>query len=208
MIAPKPVPAKPVEPAEPAEEEEDEEEEGEQSSLYLGVTGSTGREANIVDRSWGPIATLELVSTDEDAPTRLRYGLEASYNDASTRFVGPDGDQQGRVRTLDLRYARISILKLFGLDLQEKLGLVPFVAGGLQHVNSSLNQTVEDDNTGARSNQRTDESFWSPSWGVGAEIRLTSRLNFVLDYNRNTESGEKATNRLSLAMKVRVFGAE
>lgn len=189
-------------------QEEEEEEGGEESSLYIGVSGSQGREANVVDRTWGPTVTLDLVSTDEDLPTRIRYGLEASYSDSTTRFIGPDGDQHSRVRTLDLRYARFELLKLFGYDFKGRLGFTPFVAGGLQHVDSTTDQTIEDDVTGARRNQRTDESFWSPTWGVGAEIRLNSRLNFVLDYNRNTSGGERATNRFSLELKARVFGAE
>jgi hypothetical protein len=190
------------------QEEEDDEEGGEESSLFIGVSGSQGREANVADRSWGPTVTLDLVSTDEDLPTRIRYGLEGSYNDATTRVLGPDADQKTRVRTLDLRYAKFSFLKLFGWDIKEKLGFTPYVAGGIQHVSSTSDQTVEDDATGARVNQRTDQDYWSPSWGVGAEIRLNSRLNFVLDFNRNTESGERASNRFTLELKARVFGAE
>lgn len=187
---------------------DEQEESGGESSFFLGVTGSQGREANVIDRSWGPTVSLDLVSTDEDLPTRVRYGLEGSYTDSTTRFIGPDGDQHARVRTLDFRYARFALLKLFGFDLENRLGFVPYAAGGVQHVDSTTDQTVEDAATGARANQRIDESFWSPTWGIGAEIKLNPRMNLVLDYNRNTKGGDKATSRFSLEMKIRVFGAE
>ena len=192
---------------EPAQDEEEEEEPGEESSLFLGVSGSLGRESNVKDYDWGPTLSLDLVSSDEEASTRLRYGLEASYNDASTRVTGSEGPQATRVKTFNFRYARVSLLELAGFDLQERLGLVPFVAGGVQHVDSRTTETVENDD-GVRSDSTTRDSYWSPSWGVGAEIRLNSRLNMVLDYSFNAQHYVRRVERLSLEMKVRVFGAE
>ena len=201
--APKPAPVVEEEPA----GDEEEEEAGEESSLFLGVSGSLGREANVDDHDWGPTVSLDLVTTDEDSPTRLRYGLEASYNDASTRFRGSEGPQATRVKAFNFRYARVSLLKLAGFDLRERLGLVPFVAGGVQHVNSLYRETVENDD-GVRSDVTTTDNYWSPSWGVGAEIRLNSRLNLILDYSFNGQRYVRRVERLSLEMKVRVFGAE
>ncbi len=216
----KPAPAKPatkppVKPApepdetetETEEEDEEEEEAEEESRLYLGISGSRGREANVDDFNWGPTLSLELVSSDEDARTRLRYGVEASYNDASTRFAGSEGPQTTRVKTFDFRYAKVSLLKLWGFDLRERVGLVPYIAGGVQHIHTRTQETVEDDNE-RRTQSVTLDNYWSPSWGVGTEIRLNSRLNMVLDYSFNAQHYERRVNRLSLEMKVRVFGAE
>lgn len=201
--APQPAPVVEEEP----EGEEEEEDAGEESSLFLGVSGSLGREANVDDHDWGPTVNLDLVTTDEDSPTRLRYGLEASYNDASTRVRGSEGPQTTRVKTFNFRYARVSLLKLAGFDLRERIGLVPFIAGGVQHVDSRTTETVENDD-GVRSDSTTRDSYWSPSWGVGAEVRLNSRLNLVLDYATNAQHYVRRVERLSLEMKLRVFGAE
>lgn len=189
-----------------AAEEEDEASYG--PSLELGVAGSTGREANVEDHDWGPKLSLDIACTPMHLPFAVGYGLEASYNDAETRLVTAENSSRTRTRFVDLRYAKFSILKLFGFEVPEKLGFTPYVATGAQYADQRSEETVRGGDGDPDETTVTRDHYWSTTWGFGAEIPIGSRATLVLDMDQNTRGGLRYNRRLSLELKFRVLGEE
>lgn len=219
--APAPAPAPKTAETEAAEEEAggdeadedaaagDEEDDGEGArSMQIGVRGSRGREANTRDYDWGPTVSLEIMQSRKEKSNRFKYELEASYNDAATSSRSGDTSQSTRVRTAEFRYAKLSLLELHGYDLRKRLGIVPYVAGGVQHVDSIEDSTSRDEETGEIVSERARARYWSPSFGIGAEVALNKRLKLSFDYDRNVASGDRLVERLTLELKFAVFGGD
>lgn len=193
-------------------EEEEGEEDGSSSliqSLDIGLQGSMGREANWRDHDWGPTLSLGLLTSEESSHNRFSYELEYGYNDASSKLIGEDSTQKTRVRSHELKYGKISFLKLGGYDLQKRLRLTPYVAGGVQYVDSK-----EETYTPADEEEEVEEStelhrsyYWSPTWSAGVEFYLNRRTTFSMSYEQNMKGGDRRMARLSLGLNVSLFGA-
>jgi opacity protein-like surface antigen len=190
----------------PAAAEESDGEGG--HTLEIGLRGSKGREANVHDFDWGPTVSYELMTSHKEHSSRFKYNLELSYNDASTRFSGGGSNQDTRVRAAEFRYAKISLLELLGFDLKKKIGIVPYVAGGIQRVDSREDTSTYDPATGEFVAETIRDQYWSPTFGIGAEVALNRRLTLALDYDQNVEGGSRKVSRLNLELKFSVFGAD
>jgi opacity protein-like surface antigen len=191
------------------EDEDEEEDDGAGArAMSIGLRGSKGREANTRDFDWGPTLSLEIMQSRKERSSRFKYELELSYNDAMTASRSGDTSQSTRVRTAEFRYAKISMLELFGFDLRNRTGIVPYAAGGIQHVDSREDSTAFDEDLGEFASTTSRNRYWSPSFGVGAEVSLNTKVTLALDYNQNIASGDRRVERLSLELKVAVFGAD
>ncbi|MFA6028668.1 MAG: autotransporter outer membrane beta-barrel domain-containing protein [Elusimicrobiota bacterium] len=175
-------------------------------TLEVGLRGSVGREANSRDYDWGPTLSLGLFSSGPDARNRFCYELEYSYNDAFSELRGDAYTQQTRVKTSELKYAKVSLLKLAGRDLRERFHFTPYLTGGVQYVDSREETREEDEDGELALTERRRESYWAPTLGAGVEFALGSRTTLALDYDRNFESGNRRMHRLNLELKVRLFG--
>ena len=178
------------------------------NKLELGLRGSKGREANARDFDWGPTVTYELMASRKERSSRFKYEMELSYNDAMTAARSGNTSQSTRVRTAEFRYAKISMLELLGFDLRKRVGVVPYLASGVQYVDSREDSTAFDEVTGAVASDSTRARFWSPSFGCGAEVALNKKMTLALDYNRNVANGDRRVKRLTLELKFAVFGGE
>ena len=187
--------------------EEEAEEEGGQT-LEIGLRGSKGREANTSDFDWGPTISYEILTSPEKHLNRVKYDLEISYNDAMTDFQSALASEATRVRTAEFRYAKLHLLKLLGFDFKKRISIVPYVAGGIQYANSRQDTRTFDEGTGEFVSERQRERYWSPTLGAGAEIALNKRMALALDYDQNTEGGDRRVTRLTLELKLAVFGAD
>lgn len=188
---------------EPAAAEE--EEEG-GHTLELGLKGSRGREANTNDFDWGPTVSYAWLTSASWKDDRLRYELEATYNDAMTDFQTRTSSQANRVRALEFRYAKLHLLKFRGFDLRKRLGFTPFVTGGIQYVDSRQDSREYDEDLGEYVSSSIRERFWTPTFGFGAEVPLNKRMVLSLDYGQNCEAGDRKVARASLELKVAVLG--
>lgn len=186
--------------------EADEEEAGQ--TLEIGLRGSKGREANTSDFDWGPTLSYGILTSPEKHRNRFKYELEISYNDAMTDYQSALASEATRVRTAEFRYAKIHLLQLFGFDFKKKISIVPYVAGGVQYANSRQDTRTFDEGTGEFVSESVRSRFWSPTFGAGAEIALNKRMSLALDYDQNTEGGDRRVTRLTLELKVAVFGAD
>lgn len=166
--------------------------------MALGLKVDSGRETGERSFSWGPTIEADLVTTSTRAATRLKYGVQLGYSDERTKITTGEQTQHWRVHTTDLRLLKLTALRVGGYDLAEKLRLTPYVAGGVQYVDSR--QDADD--------ERVNQFYWSPILGVGAELALTKRTSLSLDWEQNTEGGERRIERFSLELKVAVLGAD
>lgn len=202
--------------AEDGAEEAQEEEEGEEkpasplNSFSIGLRGSAGREANGRDHDWGPTLGLDLLSSPESARHRFGYELEFSYNDAHWKLIGADSTQKTRVQSMELKYAKLSLLKLAGVDLDKRFRLVPYVSGGVQYVDSR-EETItpaDPEEDEPESTESSRDRYWAPTFGAGVRFSLTRRTSLALDYVQNTMSGNRRIARLSFELSVSLFGEE
>ncbi|MDD5302113.1 MAG: outer membrane beta-barrel protein [Elusimicrobia bacterium] len=191
--------------AKPAAAEEEEDEEGGQT-LEIGLRGSKGREANTKDFDWGPTVSYGILTSPEKRLNRFKYELELSYNDAMTDFQSALSSQATRVRTAEFRYAKLHLLKLLGFDFKKRISIVPYVAGGIQYADSRQDSRAFDEATGEFVSEGQRDRYWSPTVGAGAEVALNKKMTLALDYDQNTEGGDRRVTRLTLELKVAVFG--
>jgi opacity protein-like surface antigen len=170
--------------------------ETESNSVKLGLKGSSSQETSEHSFEWGPTITAELFSSTKTARSRFKYETEFSYDDALSR-ISSDGEAQStRVRASELRFAKVSLLQVSGYDLKERLRLVPYVAGGVQYV----------DSRSTSGSDVTKDNYWAATWGVGVEFSLNKRTTLGLDYDANTLGGDRRISHLSLELKVAVLG--
>ncbi len=189
-----------------AKEEDSEETPG--HTLEVGLKGSKGREAGTSDFDWGPTISYGLLTSPEHHAIRIKYELEASYNDAITDTQNTLASQSTRVRSFEFRYAKVHLLELFGFDFKKRILIVPYASGGIQHVDSRQDSRNFDEATDAFFSESKRERYWSPTFGFGAEIALNKKVSLALDYDQNAESGERRVSRLSFELKYAVFGAD
>jgi opacity protein-like surface antigen len=194
--------------AKPAAEEEEEDDGKGEHKLELGLRGSRGREANARDYEWGPTLSYEIMASRKERSSRFKYELEFNYNDAASSSRSGDTSQSTRVRTAEFRYAKVSMLELAGFDLKKKLGVVPFVTGGIQYADSREDSTSPDEGTGGIVSTTARDRFWSPTFGLGAEVSVNKKVTLALDYNQNVANGDRRVSRLSLELKFAVFGGD
>jgi opacity protein-like surface antigen len=198
-------------PAEEPDEMEaaaDEDDAKGEHKLEIGLRGSRGREANTRDYEWGPTLSYEIMASRKEKSSRFKYELEASYNDAASASRSGDTSQSTRVRTAEFRYAKVSMLELAGFDLKKRLGVVPYVAGGVQHVDSREDSTSFDADLGQLASTTSRDRYWSPTFGFGAEVSLNKKVTLALDYNQNVANGDRRVARLSFELKFAVFGGD
>ena len=176
--------------------EESSEEAPATNALAIGFKGYWDAEANSRSFDWGPTVNLDLFSSPKWAENRFKYGFELSYDDAFYRLASDGSNDQSRVRTYEIKYAKLSLLRALGFDIRTRLGVVPYVTGGIQYVDS------REDSGG----ERTNRFFWAPTWGFGFEFDVTKRLTLGFDFNRNTEGGDRRVSRMSIEAKLYVFG--
>jgi opacity protein-like surface antigen len=205
QTAPKPLSTK-MNAADVETEEADEEEGGQ--TLEIGLRGSKGREANTRDFDWGPTVSYGILTSPEKRRSRIKYELEISYNDAMTDFQSPLSSQATRVRTAEFRYAKLHLLRLLGFDFKKRIAIVPYVAGGIQYADSRQDSRTFDEDTGAHVSESVRSRYWSPTIGAGAEIALNKKMSLALDYDQNTEGGDRRVTRLTLELKYAVFGGD
>jgi opacity protein-like surface antigen len=189
------------------ESETDDEEEGGQT-LEIGLRGSKGREANTSDFDWGPTVSYGIMTSREGRRSRFKYELELSYNDAMTDFQSALSSQATRVRTAEFRYAKIHLLKLLGFDFKKRISIVPYVAGGIQYADTRQDSRTFDEDTEEFVSESARSRYWSPTIGAGAEIALNKKISLALDYDQNTEGGDRRVTRLTLELKFALFGAD
>jgi opacity protein-like surface antigen len=193
---------------EDGKEPPDEDEAKGEHKLELGLRGSRGREANTRDYEWGPTLSYEIMQSRKEKSSRFKYELEASYNDAASASRSGDTSQSTRVRTAEFRYAKVSMLELAGFDLKKKLGVVPYVAGGVQHVDSREDSSSPDEEAGGLVSTTSRDRYWSPTFGCGVEVSVNKKVTLALDYNQNVANGDRRVSRLSFELKFAVFGAD
>lgn len=189
-----------------AAEEEEKEKSSPIESLAVGLSANLAREANWNSYDWGPTLSLGLLTSREAAPNRLKYELELSYNDGFSRLSGEGYTSETRVRTAEFKYAKLSFLKVAGSDLRERLRLTPYLAGGVQYVDSREETRELDDDGVYETTDLRRESYWAPTAGAGVEFALTPKTSLALDYDQNFEGGNRRIRRLSLELKVSLFG--
>lgn len=175
-------------------------------SLEVGLRGSVGREANWNDYDWGPTLSLGLVSSRKEAPSRFSYELELSYNDSFSKLSGEAYTSETRVRAAEFKYAKLSFLKLAGLDLRERLRFTPYLSGGVQYVDSREETREPDDEGVYETTELRRDFYWAPTAGAGIEFALAPRTTLALDYDQNFEGGNRRFRRFSFELKVRLFG--
>ncbi|MBI3550327.1 MAG: hypothetical protein HY078_14905 [Elusimicrobia bacterium] len=185
--------------AAPLPDEEDDDGLDQRGLLSLGLRGSFGREAQQRSVEWGPTLSLEIGSSEATARNRFKYELEYSYNDALTKLVEDEAAQTLRVRTHELRYAKVSLLRVAGFDVGKRFGMVPYLAGGVQYVDSRGDLGEEG---------RTVDFYWAPTMGAGLEMLISRRTTLALDYEQNFEGERRRISRFSFELKLRVFGEE
>lgn len=165
-------------------------------TVDLGLKGELSGEANTRSYDWGPTVSVGLLSSDKSSRDRFKYEMEYSYDDSLSKVVGADASQQSRVRTSEFKYAKISVLQLFGWDLEEHLRFVPYASGGVQYVDSRA------DTDGERQN----DFYWAPTWGVGVEFTLTPKTSLAVDFDANTLGDGRRISHLTLELKFSVLG--
>jgi opacity protein-like surface antigen len=191
-----------------AQQDEAEDDSAGEHKLEVGLRGSRGREANTRDYEWGPTLSYEIMASRKEKSSRFKYELEASYNDAASASRSGDTSQSTRVRTAEFRYAKISMLELAGFDLKKRLGVVPYLAGGVQHVDSREVSTSFDEDLGQIVSTTARDRYWSPTFGCGLEVSVNKKVTLSLDYNQNVANGDRRVSRLSFELKFAVFGGD
>jgi opacity protein-like surface antigen len=166
------------------------------NKVSLGVKGSESQDTSERTLEWGPTITGEIYTSTKTARTRFKYEMEFSYDNSLSR-LSSDGERQStRVSASELRVGKVSLLQVARYDLKERLRFVPYVAGGLQYVDSrsTSGSDVEHD------------AYWAATWGAGIEFSLGKRTALALDYDANTLGGDRRVAHLSLELKVAVLG--
>ncbi len=199
-------PAARAQDAQNASEAAAEEEQEPPRTLELGLKGSKGREANTSDFNWGPTASLGILTSPENHLTRVKYEFELNYDDATSDFQSTLASQSTRVRTLEFRYAKVHLLELFGFDFKKRILLVPYVSGGVQHVDSREDTRNFDEETGLFFSESKRQRYWAATFGFGAAISLNKKVSLALDYDQNAERGDRKVTRLSFELKYAVWG--
>lgn len=136
----------------------------------------------------------------------MGYGLEASYNDAETKLRTAESSSRTRTRFVDLRYAKVSFLKLFGFEIPT-LGFTPYVAAGAQYADQR-SEDIQKDPPDPDEVTGTRDYYWSTTWGFGAEVPIGTRATLVVDVDQNTRGGLRYNRRLSVELKFRVLGEQ
>ncbi len=166
-------------------------------AVKVGLKANTSREANARGYEWGPTLGVGVVASDASGSDKLRYELEYAYGDESSKLTSPGVSEESRVRTSEVKFAKLSLLKVHGYDLKERLRFVPYAAAGMQYADSRSTDNEE----------TTTDHFWSPTWGAGIEFALGRKTTLSLDYEQNTEGGGRHISRLSLELKFDVVGS-
>ncbi|MFI5346571.1 MAG: outer membrane protein [Elusimicrobiota bacterium] len=165
-------------------------------SVEVGLKGNTGQDAGERSFDWGPTLSVGILTSDKGDRDRFKYEMEYSYDDAYSKLSAAGTEQQSRVRTHELKYAKISLLGVRGYDLKERLRFVPFVSGGVQYVDSRGNADGE----------RVEDFYWAPTWGAGVDITLSKKTTLGLAYDANTLGGSRRVASFSLELKIAVLG--
>lgn len=165
-------------------------------SVSVGLKGNSTREANWRGVDWGPVLGASAVASSPDGRRKLRYEMELSYDDDRSKLSSPNSEQATRVRTFELKYAKVSPLKLAGCDLQQRLRFVPYLSAGVQYVDSRADSDGE----------LSTDYYWSPTWGAGIAFTLSKKTVLSLDFEQNTEGGARRISRLYLELKFAVVG--
>lgn len=165
-------------------------------SVSVGLKGSAGQETSERSVDWGPTLSVEILTSDKAERSRFKYEVEYAYDDATSKLSAAGVDQQSRVRTHELKYAKLSLLSLFGRDLRERLRFVPYASGGVQYV----------DSRGSADGERAVDFYWAPTWGAGIEFALSRKTTLAIDYDANTLGGKRRVANLTLELKLAVFG--
>lgn len=142
------------------------------------------------------LSAAALVQPSGGARWRWRYEAELSYDDDLSKLSSEATQQSTRVQTLELKYAKLSALKVAGADLKERLRFVPYLYAGVQSVRSRTDTDGE----------VVRDRYWSPTWGAGVEFSLSKKTRLSLDWEQNTEGGERRITRLYLELKFAVVG--
>jgi opacity protein-like surface antigen len=166
------------------------------NSIQIGLKGSSSQETSEHNFDWGPTISAEIHTSSKTASNRFKYEMEYSYDDSLSKISSEGSSQSTRVRTSELRYGKLSLLQVHGYDLKERLHFVPYVAGGVQYVDSRA--------TGDSSPKN--DFYWAPTWGVGVEFALNKRTTLALDYDANALGDGRRISHLSLELKVAVLG--
>ena len=165
--------------------------------MSAGLKGNWTRESNWRGWDLGPVMSAgALVQPAGGARWKWRYEAELSYDDDLSKLSSESTQQSTRVQTLELKYAKVSALKLAGADLKERLHFVPYLYTGVQSVRS------RSDTDGEVAFDR----YWSPTWGAGIEFSLSRKTRLSLDWEQNTEGGERRITRLYLELKFAFVG--
>lgn len=170
--------------------------EGESNKIQLGLKGSSSQDTSERTFEWGPTITGEIYTSTKTARTRFKYEMEFTYDDSLSRLSSDGEAQSTRTHESEFRFGKISLLQVSGYDLKERLRFVPYVAGGIQYV----------DSRSTRGSDVTRDNYWAATWGVGVEFSLTKRTALGLDYDANTLGGDRRISHLSLEFKVAVLG--
>ena len=165
-------------------------------SVAVGLKGNSGQYAGEKSFDWGPSFSVGLLTSNKGDRDRFKYEMEYSYDDAYSKLSVAGTDQQSRVRTHELKYAKLSLLGVRGYDLKERLRFVPFVSGGVQYV----------DSRGDTDGERVEDFYWAPTWGVGIDIALSQKTTLGLVYDANTLSGRRRVASFSLELKIAILG--
>jgi opacity protein-like surface antigen len=165
-------------------------------SVSIGLKGNSGQDTGEKSFDWGPALSVAILTSAKGDRERFKYEMEYSYDDAYSKLSAPDAVQQARIRTHELKFAKVSLLGFRGWDLKEKLRFVPFVSGGVQYV----------DSRGNADGQRTEDFYWAPTWGAGVDFTLAKKTTLGLVYDTNTLGGSRRVSSVSFELKIAVLG--
>jgi len=168
----------------------------ESNKIQLGVKWADSQDTSERTFEWGPTITGEIYTSTKTARTRFKYEMEFSYDDSLSRLSSDGEAQSTRVHASELRFGKMSLLQVNGYDLKEHLRLVPYVAGGVQYIDSRST---------SGSGVDTDH-YWAATWGAGVELSLNKRTTLGVDYDANTLGGDRRIAHFSLELKVAVLG--
>lgn len=170
--------------------------DGEDNKVQIGIKGSDSQDTSERTLDWGPTITGEIYTSTKTARTRFMYEMEFSYDDSLSRLSSDGEKQSSRTHESEFRFGKVSLLQVGGYDLKEHLRFVPYVAGGVQYV----------DSRSTSGSDVTHDAYWAATWGLGVEFALTKRTALALDYDANTLGGDRRVSHLSLELKVAVLG--
>lgn len=170
------------------------------ATLELGLGGDLFLAAGQRSRDFKTELDAQWWESATPARTRLGLGGSLAYYHEDSRLAAAGFSQRTRVRTVELRPLKVSLKALAGFELEER-GVVPYVLGGAQHVDSLEQSRGEDVDEEDRR-----ERYWSALWGAGVGFTLSRRLGLDVEYERNAHGGRRRTERVSAALKLLVLG--